>query len=641
MSSGARLQTVSLSRRERRGGVSRSSPVLSELSTAAASRGMRRRRRRGEAAAAVDATASSSSKSSSSSSTTSCLVCSSAVAENVNDMVAEVAEAASRGAQAVELRLDYLMAGGGEKEEEVLVKLESIVRDAVPALVCACERAGVVSIATLRPTWEGGQFETGVRGGDTSGDHDDDAREHARVSALRRIAEECDVDYIDCEMLAAEQLFGGGGEWQCPSDTGLILSRHDYERTPSQSVLRTWQTEMFDMGADVAKLACHAESITDCARMLALLDGDGSALQEDTSDEGDVRPSSSSGVPSSIKPRRTIALSMGEVGVVTRLLAPKFTGFLSFGALDEARASAPGQPTLASMQTLYRMAAQNPGTRAYGIIGNPVAHSKSPLLHNTAFAHVGLDAVYVPLLVHDLPAFLDAFPAVFTGFSVTIPHKEVALSVCDEIDPVAAEIGAVNTIVRRPIDGRLVGYNTDWSAAIGAIQRALTAGKGKESSALEGKTVVIIGAGGAGRALAFGASRRAGARVIVANRSFERAQLLAEAVGGQAVEMDDIISGRVGGDVLVNTTSVGMHPHEDETPVPREHLAAYSLVFDAVYNPMETRLLREAADAGCITVNGVEMFVGQAMEQFELFTGHPSPGEIMRQTVVANLTSSK
>ena len=259
-------------------------------------------------------------------------------------------------------------------------------------------------------------------------------------------------------------------------------------------------------------------------------------------------------------------------------------------------------------------------------------------MHNTAFNHVGLDAIYVPLLVHDLRSFIEAFPAVFNGFSVTIPHKEAALLVCDEVDPVAAEIGAVNTIVKRAVDGKLVGYNTDWSAAINAIRRALESARGDDS--LEGKRVVIVGAGGAGRGLAFGAARRCGARVIIANRSFDRAKKLAEAVGGEAVTMEEIASGSVTGDVLVNTTSLGMEPDIVSTPVPQQALKEYQLVFDAVYNPMETRLLREAAAAGCITVSGVEMFIGQAAEQFELFTGHPTPENVLRETVLAGLRTN-
>ena len=265
-------------------------------------------------------------------------------------------------------------------------------------------------------------------------------------------------------------------------------------------------------------------------------------------------------------------------------------------------------------------------------------HSKSPLLHNTAFAHVGLDAVYVPLLVHDLQAFIAAFPKLFTGFSVTIPHKEVALSVCDEVDSIAEEIGAVNTIVRRPIDGKLVGYNTDWSAAIDAIKRALLEGY---NESLEGKTVVVIGAGGAGRALAFGAARKCGSKVIIANRNYDRAKLLAEAVGGTAVEIEELVTGQISGDVLVNTTSVGMHPNEHDTPIPQQYLGQFQVVFDAVYTPMVTRLLKEAEQEGCTIVSGVEMFIGQACLQFEIFTGHSSPDGVIRETIMSNLNQVK
>ena len=528
-----------------------------------------------------------------------CLLCSSVVASTPGAMLGEVQEAVAKGAQAVELRLDFLFAGADGAVSQSM--LDALVADAVPPLAAACRAGGAVSVATLRPRWEGGEYPSDSPSGSDDG-------ERLRVGALRALAERTEVDFIDCEMLAAGSLFapprGGGGPWRVPAATRLILSRHDFARTPGEEELRGWQARMFELGADVAKIACRANDIVDCARTLALL-GAG----------------------------RTIALSMGEEGVITRLLAPKFGGFLTFGALDAARASAPGQPTLERMRGLYRLPAQGAATEVFGIVGNPVGHSKSPLLHNTAFAHAGVDAVYVPLLVHDVRAFAAAFPAAFAGFSVTIPHKEAALAVCDEVDPVAAEIGAVNTIVRRA--GRLVGYNTDWSAAIGAIRRALRDARGDGS--LEGKRVGVVGAGGAGRGLAFGAARRCGARVIVANRSLERARLLAEAVGGEAVAMEEVARGDVAGDVLVNTTSLGMEPDVDATPVPREALGAYELVFDAVYNPMETRLLREAAEAGCVTVSGVEMFIGQAAEQFELFTGRPTPEGVIREAVLEGL----
>jgi 3-dehydroquinate dehydratase/shikimate dehydrogenase len=251
--------------------------------------------------------------------------------------------------------------------------------------------------------------------------------------------------------------------------------------------------------------------------------------------------------------------------------------------------------------------------------------------------------VYVPLLVKDLDAFL-ASPLYggddFVGFSVTIPHKERALALCDDVDPVAAKIGAVNTLVKRK-DGTLKGYNTDYAAAIGAIEGAMGGradGPTGSRSPLEGKTVVVVGAGGAGRGLAFGAAFE-GANVVVVNRGFERAEALAKACGGVARTMEDLAGGAVRGDVLANTTSVGMVPDTDATPVPKSAIEAggFSVVFDAVYNPLETKLLREAKECGCAQASGLDMFVGQAARQFSLFTGEEPALDLMRAAVLDSM----
>ncbi len=274
----------------------------------------------------------------------------------------------------------------------------------------------------------------------------------------------------------------------------------------------------------------------------------------------------------------------------------------------------------------------------------------------------------MPLLVDDLREFLDTgcFKRNdFMGFSVTIPHKEAALKCADEVrcmratptcarephmrpaqcadagpacgeprtsplhctqvDPLAAQIGAVNTLVRRK-DGTLKGYNTDSLAALNAIEAGLGA-------SVHGKSVLVVGAGGAGRAVAFGAAHR-GARVLIANRNDERASALARDVGAEAVPWASLQAGDIQADVLANTTSVGMQPNVEETPVPAAALSKFKLVFDAVYTPLETRLLRDAKGAGVIAVNGVDMFVGQAAEQFELFTGKPAPLSLMRATLM-------
>jgi 3-dehydroquinate dehydratase/shikimate dehydrogenase len=250
--------------------------------------------------------------------------------------------------------------------------------------------------------------------------------------------------------------------------------------------------------------------------------------------------------------------------------------------------------------------------------------------------------VYVPLLVDELSTFLATFGRQdFHGFSVTIPHKEAALKLADATDPLAASIGACNTLVRQQ-DGSFRGYNTDCSAAISAIERTLagaeasTSGEGGAASPLAGKTFVVVGAGGAGRALAFGAAAK-GAKVVIANRNRQRAeQLVAALPPGSATVADweELQAGKVKGDVLGNSTSLGMAPNVEESPVPAAALQGYQLVFDAVYTPLWTRLLRDARDAGCLIVDGAQMFVGQAVDQFELFTGQSAPVDVMRDVVL-------
>jgi len=496
----------------------------------------------------------------------------SVTASTVEAMKAEIEEAITGGADIVELRVDFLQRFDREQD--------------LKELIDACS---VPCIVTARAKWEGGSYE---------GD------EASRLAALK-LAASLGADYIDVELLAAADFFEGG--YSVPEGTKLILSNHDFEATLPVEDLRKKVDAMWEAGADIAKLATTATDISHSIDVLSLL---------------------------SYSEGPTVALAMGERGVVTRLLAPKFGGFLTFAAL-EGRPSAPGQPTLGDMRQLYRAGSQGKDTKVFGIVGNPVSHSRSPVLHNAAMEMVGFDGVYVPLLVDDMEKFLQAFSdPTFAGFSVTIPHKEAALACADTVDPVAASIGAVNTLVRQS-DGGLSAYNTDWEAAINAIEEAVGGSEG-----LKGKTVVVLGAGGAGKAIAFGAAER-GAKVIVANRNVERAaKLVKDLEGAEAVSLEKVARGEVFGDVIANTTSVGMHPMEDDSPVDSEALKNYEVAFDAIYTPMVTRLLREAGEAGCTVVSGLEMFVGQAVKQFEHFTGKaatPEVVELMRQVVVDSL----
>ncbi|EOA30170.1 hypothetical protein CARUB_v10013287mg [Capsella rubella] len=496
------------------------------------------------------------------------LICAPVMADSIDMMVAETCRAQELGADLVEIRLDWL------KDFNPLEDLNTIIN-----------KSPLPTLFTYRPKWEGGQYE---------GD------ENERQNVLR-LAMELGADYVDVELQVATE-FIRSIDGKKPENFRLIVSSHNYQNTPSVEDLNDLVVRIQQTGADIVKIATTAVDITDVARMFHI--------------------TSNAQVP-------TIGLVMGERGLISRILCSKFGGYLTFGTLDSGKVSAPGQPTIKDLLDLYNFRTIGPDTKVYGIIGKPVSHSKSPIVHNQAFKSVGFNGVYVHFLVDNLASFLQVYSSSgFAGFSCTIPHKEAALQCCDEVDPLAKSIGAVNTILRRKSDGKLLGYNTDCIGSISAIEDGLRSSGDpssipSSSSPLAGKTVVVIGAGGAGKALAYGAKEK-GAKVVIANRTYERALELAEAIGGRALALADLDSFcPEDGMVLANTTSMGMQPNVSETPISKHALKHYALVFDAVYTPRITRLLQEADECGAITVSGSEMFVRQAYEQFEIFTGLP------------------
>lgn len=440
------------------------------------------------------------------------------------------------------------------------------------ALRAVCERRDCEIIATNRPVREGGKFQ---------------GEESARLQMLRSAAR-MGADFIDVELDSVARL----GELQ--GTTRRIVSHHDFRCTPSD--LASIHRESRESGADVVKIATLARNITDCARMFGLL--------ERCSDVD------------------TIGLCMGEEGLPTRVLAPKFGAFLSFCSLDPDKESAAGQVPYDQMEERYHFSQINPETEVFGVVANPVAHSMSPPIHNAAFAEAGMDAVYLPLKVAEPEPFLDAFQEWdLRGLSVTIPHKEAMIPLMDELDDICRRIGALNTVDIR--DGFRRGSNTDVAAAISALRAAA---KRADILPLEDRNVLLIGAGGAGRALAYGLSEMVG-QLTIANRTVSRAERLAREVDATACGLGDLEQQQPS--ILVNTTSVGMYPNVDDMPVPASILREGMVVFDAVYNPIETRLLREAKSAGCVTASGFEWFVSQAAAQFETWTDLPAPREVM------------
>ena len=430
-------------------------------------------------------------------------------------------------------------------------------------------------IVTNRPAEEGGLYA---------------GTEQRRLQVLEEAAS-LGAEYVDIELAAAGLCRASGAK--------RIISVHDFNGMPDD--LDRIHRQICDAGADVAKIAVMATGILDNLRIFDLL--------------------KSAAIP-------TIALAMGECGQVSRILGRKFGAFLTFAALDEKSASAPGQVTAERMRNEFRYQSIGPDTQVCGVIANPVAHSLSPAMHNAAFAEYEMDFVYLPFLVEDLAEFVTAFRALeVVGYSVTIPHKGAALRAADQADELSRRIGAANTLYRR--GESLMATNTDYAGALDALEEEMDG-----NDPLAGRAALLLGAGGAARALAFGLKEK-GARVTIANRTFERGEKLAQETGARACHLEDLPS--LTADVLINTTSVGMHPRTGASPVPREILRRGMIVFDAVYNPRDTLLIRHARAAGCRIVYGARWLVNQAALQFQLWTGKDAPRRVMERALEERL----
>lgn len=263
-------------------------------------------------------------------------------------------------------------------------------------------------------------------------------------------------------------------------------------------------------------------------------------------------------------------------------------------------------------------------TKVFGILGRPVEHSLSPAMHNAAFRALGINAVYVAFPVVDLKQAVAGLRGLqIGGVSVTIPFKEEIIPLLDELDPQAASMGAVNTVVHRK--GRLTGYNTDWLGAMAALQ---------EKAAIFGKHFLILGAGGAARAIAFGIKAEGG-RVSLTDIDEGRAAALAGEFAVEGLPLDAL--SQCPATILINATPVGMAPQEADIPIDPKLLSRFELVMDIVYRPLETRLLREAQAQGCLTIDGLQMLIHQGAAQFELWTAKKAPLEIMAQAAYAAL----
>ena len=389
--------------------------------------------------------------------------------------------------------------------------------------------------------------------------------------------------------------------------TALLISFHDFSRTKNldQTALRI---EVFQ--PDFVKVVSTAKSLADNLAVLKLIQEHSRSVE-------------------------VVGIAMGEEGLVSRVLGLRAGAPFTFAAFSDSpisdkpatvstQATAPGQLTARTLRDLYRVEQLDQATRIFGVAGNPIAHSLSPLMHNTAFRRESVNAVLLPLKVRSLDDLLTlARELPLSGLAVTMPLKQEVLPHLANMDPLTARIGACNTL-RIGADGKIVGFNTDVAGVVRPLEKRLT---------LKGARIAVLGAGGAARAAVFGLVDR-GAEVFIVNRTHEHAVALARESKAKALKHEQFAKARF--DVLINSTPCGMAGSRQALPIAPNELNA-ALVFDLVYNPLETPLLKLAKERGISVVSGMEMFVQQGARQFEIWTGKPAPEAEMLRVVELEL----
>jgi 3-dehydroquinate dehydratase/shikimate dehydrogenase len=500
-------------------------------------------------------------------------ICATVAAQTAAQAVREFSRAVGPAGRArtAELRLDYL-----RNAAERTSLLRWIAR----------QRRIPTVIATCRSRRGGGRFSGSAR-----------AQLAILAEAARAGCRWCDVEVETARHVRPNELR------RAVAPARLLISAHDFRRVPAHLAPLVKRLER--CGGHAIKIAAACRSFADARRLLGLASGR----------------------------RDLVVVPMGEQVMAARILALREGSALAYVAV--ARATAPGQLSLGVVRRVYRLGPTfgrsglglTRSTRVYGVIGDPIGHSLSPLMHNAAFAARRVDAIYLPFHVRDLRDFLsvvDSFGLV--GFSVTLPHKERILRYLDGCDPLAAEVGAINTVVVRP-GGRLYGYNTDYVGVLRAIERRVP---------LSASRVLLLGAGGSARAAAF-ALARAGAVVAVWARRPARARALAKAVGGEFIDRRALR--REFFDAIVNCTPVGMYPGGG-SPLEADELRC-RVVMDLIYRPRKTELLRRAERRGLETISGVEMFLAQGVAQWEIWTGERAPEAAMRRVLLAALDAEE
>jgi 3-dehydroquinate dehydratase/shikimate dehydrogenase len=439
------------------------------------------------------------------------------------------------------------------------------------------ERSDVVVIATCRRTESGGRFVGEVR-------EQLEVLEKASLSGFH---------IVDMEIESAERLKEAELDRLRSRGAALLISYHDFAATKD---LDTALDRILPFAPEFIKIVSTAKTLTDNVRMMRLLE-----LHSDRVN--------------------LIGICMGEAGVISRVLGPRSGSVFTFASAGVGEETAPGQITSRTLSEVYRIQHLDRATRVYGVAGAPVRHSLSPLMLNAAFRRETVNSVFLPLETKKLPDLLNLMREVpLHGLAVTMPLKEEILPHLAKTDAISTRVGACNTIVRAA-DGKLYGFNTDVGAILHPLERRLS---------LKGARVLVLGAGGAARAAVFGMADK-GAEVFILNRSAETAQQLARQAKAKTIKRDQVAKSRF--DVILNATPAGMHDVKLQSILEPEELNA-RLIFDLVYNPVDTPLIRMAREKNIPVITGVEMFVEQGARQFEIWTGKPAPEEEMRRVVI-------
>lgn len=484
----------------------------------------------------------------------------------------------------------------GTDPGEMVEKAEALVRDnsflefrldylKKPALVLPKlkrfieSHPGTVVIATCRRAANGGKFHGSAA---------------SQLEVLAKAAA-AGCQMIDIDIQTASQCKPGQLQ-KLRGRAAMVLSFHDFRGTKK---LDEALEKMLPVPADFYKIVSTATTLADNVSMMKFL-----AKESER--------------------HSMVCMCMGEQGFISRVLGVRAGSVFTFASAIAGEETAAGQVTAQELRNMYRIEQVDPATRVYGVAGDPVAHSLSPAIMNAAFRRENVNAVYLALhakTIKDLMTCVREIP--IHGLSVTMPYKQAILPYLDNTDSHTSKIGACNTVVRSQ-DGKLYGFNTDAAGIVRPLERRL--------STLDGARILVLGAGGAARAAVFGLKER-GAEVYILNRTLGPAQKLARSARARSIKRADMK--KLAFDVIINATPVGMG-NMHETPLQEKEINA-RYVFDMIYDPGETRLLKLAKERGAQVIPGIEMFVQQAARQFEIWTGKPAPGDEMLRVVLLAL----